>query len=273
MLSTTTQFAFGVLAALHAPHRPAAPPRARPAMAADDNFSPGDMELLASRIEGARTASMPEAARVLILDSMVPGQRLELQAPDVLVQTLKDFDGSPLVMFGRERSSVYTHGVEVRVARCDARPDGDSDVELVAGRYCELESLGEDEGSLWRGRDAKVRWLPLDTDEPDDQPSELLLQRSGQLEELVERWIDLVRKTRRERAPGQLDQVLKDLGPMPPRPNERALWVAGLINPLPALGVALEVRPAALMAKSTERRLAVAQMGIVDSIARLTSDL
>ena len=38
--------------------------------------------------------------------------------------------------------------------------------------------------------------------------------------------------------------VRASLGPMPPadEANERALWVAALINPLPALGVALEVR-------------------------------
>eukprot|EP00966_Prymnesium_polylepis_P257503 5948617-Prymnesium_polylepis.2 len=58
---------------------------------------------------------------------------------------------------------------------------------------------------------------------------------------------------------------------MPDDPDARALWVAGLINPLPALGVALEVRPAALMASTTDERLEVVEMGLRDSIKRLQS--
>ena len=62
-----------------------------------------------------------------------------------------------------------------------------------------------------------------------------------------------MRSTGRERSPGHLAGVLADLGPMPPaaRPRDRATWVAALINPLPALGVSLEIRPAVLCAAST----------------------
>ena len=49
------------------------------------------------------------------------------------------------------------------------------------------------------------------------------------------------------------------------------MWVAGLINPLPALGVALEVRPAVLMAETADLRVQVAEMGLRDSIQRLAS--
>lgn len=66
-------------------------------------------------------------------------------------------------------------------------------------------------------------------------------------------------------------QVLTDLGQIPPpeKPSARALWVAGLINPLPALGVALEIRPAVLTAASVQARLRAARLGLEDSIARL----
>ena len=57
--------------------------------------------------------------------------------------------------------------------------------------------------------------------------------------------------------------------PSSKQPSARALWVAALINPLPALGVALEVRPAALMAPTADLRLQVAEMGLRDSIERL----
>lgn len=87
----------------------------------------------------------------------------------------------------------------------------------------------------------------------------------------MDEWIELVRTTGRERSSGQIDQILSDLGDMPgtQEPNARCLWVAGLINPLPALGVALEIRPAALMAPDTKSRLQAIEMGLRDSISRL----
>ena len=52
-------------------------------------------------------------------------------------------------------------------------------------------------------------------------------------------------------------------------PGERALWVAALINPLPALGVALEIRPAVLSASTVSERLSIVTMGIRSSIGHL----
>jgi hypothetical protein len=58
---------------------------------------------------------------------------------------------------------------------------------------------------------------------------------------------------------------------MPPsgEPARVAAWVAALINPIPALGVAYEIRPALLMARDTQGMLRVARDGIVTSIERL----
>ena len=80
--------------------------------------------------------------------------------------------------------------------------------------------------------------LSLDATAPEEQATPALLERSESLEGLVVDWIKLVRQTGRERMPGQLEKVLSDLGPVPEagRVSARALWVAGLINPLPALG-------------------------------------
>ena len=75
----------------------------------------------------------------------------------------------------------------------------------------------------------------------------------------------------RERVPGQLELIASHLGPMPARASKarRAAWVAALINPIPALGVAYEIRPALLMARDTRGMLRVARDGIVTSIERL----
>ena len=71
---------------------------------------------------------------------------------------------------------------------------------------------------------------------------------------IVDRWIELARQN--ERHPNQIDKLLGQLGKIPPehKPSERAFWIGALINPLPALGVAMEVRPSLLMAKTAEER-------------------
>eukprot|EP00536_Pseudo-nitzschia_multiseries_P017913 jgi/Psemu1/264589/estExt_Genewise1Plus.C_19290002 len=83
---------------------------------------------------------------------------------------------------------------------------------------------------------------------------------------LVDRWIELARE--RERSAGQIDGILEDLGKIPPsdQPSERAFWIGALINPIPAMGVSLEIRPALLTARKAEQRVEVALNGIMRSI-------
>jgi len=83
---------------------------------------------------------------------------------------------------------------------------------------------------------------------------------------LVDRWIELAQE--RERSPGQIDGILNDLGKIPPadQPSERAFWIGALINPIPAMGVSLEIRPALLTARKAEQRVEVALNGIRRSI-------
>ena len=68
-----------------------------------------------------------------------------------------------------------------------------------------------------------------------------------------------------------LERVLVDIGPMPAatRPHSFALWAAALVNPLPPLGVAPEVRPAVLRAQGALARLEVVRRAFERSIANL----
>ncbi|KAL7437376.1 hypothetical protein ACHAXM_009093, partial [Skeletonema potamos] len=86
---------------------------------------------------------------------------------------------------------------------------------------------------------------------------------------LVDRWIELAKQN--ERHPGQIDALLKQLGEIPPEhePTERALWVGALINPLPSMGVAMEIRPALLVSKKAEERVQVALDGLLKSIRHM----
>ena len=225
-----------------------------------------NMDLLSQRIQQMAEVS---TVRMLILDAMVPGQQLACPVPPQLVETMRATDrwscsaltSLALTLHARRRGATADFG---------ERDDGDFEVVLQADRLCEIVELGEDEGSRWLGREAKVRWVSLDT--PDETMTDALLARSEELSVLVDEWEELVRNGGRERSPGQLDGVLRDLGPIPDAAAERARAVdRRVINPLPALGVALEVRPAALMAPTAEMRLQVVEMGLQDSIERLKS--
>lgn len=93
--------------------------------------------------------------------------------------------------------------------------------------------------------------------------------RAGEGMSLVDRWIELARENERE--PGQIDRLLQDLGTIPPpeAPSDRAFWVGALINPIPAMGVALEVRPALLTADTAMERVDLALDGIEKSIRHM----
>ena len=67
-----------------------------------------------------------------------------------------------------------------------------------------------------------------------------------------------------------LDAVQEELGPRPEKPTALALWVAALINPLPSLGIAPEIRAAVLQAPGAEQRLRIVERGVRRSIANLS---
>lgn len=237
----------------------------------DDGESSIDMNVLASRINDIVNAPKPSPCRLLELDAMVPGQRLALsEAPEALVNLFKQEDR--VVMAGRAPPlrPPLSHGVECRMEDLVEEPGAPPSMTLVAGDFVEISDIGPQGDSRWLGRAASAVAVPLGAEAPEEQPTDAMIERSKALEELVDEWMALVRNGR-ERQPGQLDGVLADMGPMPPAdlPSKRALWVAGLINPLPALGVALEIRPACLTAETADLRLQVAEMGIQDSIERL----
>jgi len=176
-------------------------------------------------------------------------------------------------------------GTEVELVSALDDGRGRVDVEIVGRRRFSLV------GEPWMEDDkyfmCKVEWVEGEEEEETDGAAkdvndkisgivdtadrEANIEMAKELEPLVEQWKKLVVDGGKERQPDQISLVLQHLGPMPPakRPRERALWVAALINPLPALGVAMEIRPATLAAPSTAEALAVVLAGIKGSIGHL----
>jgi hypothetical protein len=123
-----------------------------------------DLDALSARISEIESKPEPEVVRVLIQESMVPGQRLALEcddywAPAGLIQTIDIWENmmnQSIVMVGHDSGEVNSHGVEVTLERNSdwvvntLRADGSAMIELVAGRYAEVVHIGEDEGNYLR---------------------------------------------------------------------------------------------------------------------------
>ena len=186
------------------------------------------------------------------------------------------------------------HAALARGCEVAASVDGDDVLLTATGRLCEIVEEGADEGSRWAGRAGTVEWLGSLGDDDyrlsnedtyalakakehgsslgKEENPERLARLGVRLGDLAEEWATLVRATNRERVPGQLDAIQASLGAMPEALNARAVHIAALVNPLPALGVALEIRPAVLTARTTSRRLSMAEDGLrgFDSAAAAT---
>jgi len=248
----------------------------------DINYNNLDMTSLQNRIN-----EMKEDDTILplvLLDCMLPRQVLTLPSENVdpiLLELVKkliiDKEKPYLGMVGlaRLRTGQAVHmkyGVEVEITL-----DDNTDVmTFKAGRRIRIEEINNSQQGEWT--EAKVQFLVSEEEEdaevttPDnDYLSVARAVRKGrELNELVPRWIDLAKQN--ERQANQITTLLKDLeGPIPPceEPSERAFWVGALINPLPGMGVALEIRPSLLSAKTSEERIDIAVEGIKGSIGHM----
>ena len=279
---------------------------------------PPDYSVLSKRL--AQLQTQESQVSCLLLDSMLPRQRVEIQFAPPVSTVLREIQRNPsertLIVLGmdRKRGEILRRGVEVRIESMSPyrashgyfsshsltpmRGFTAFDTLLVGGRRCELVSescawrvlssrtdprapLSPPPPRAWRRPpsepcfEARVRWLAECTEpgsEEDPEPCDCLaIEQAEALEPLVAEWTSLVREGQRERAPGQLQRILNDLGPMPEADlaDERAFWTAALINPLPALGVASEVRPAVLCADAAGPRVEMVRAALAESIEKL----
>jgi hypothetical protein len=252
----------------------------------DDDF----MAALRNRVKQVedRETKLP----LVVLDSMLPRQVLKIQVKnELLVELVKECLSKEVPFFGMlglARLSTgeevhLKHGVEVKIAGKPEFLDDSMKVELKAGRRFTIEGEVDNAGKGWT--EARVRFLDSEVQEEKEVKGEdrlsvaRAIRRATEFtspnmnmpdqQSLVKRWIELA--TENEREPGQISRLVQQLGDIPPpeEPSERALWIGALINPIPAMGVALEVRPQLLIAKKAEDRVQVALDGILKSIKHM----
>mmetsp|Transcript_5537 Transcript_5537/g.7085 ORF Transcript_5537/g.7085 Transcript_5537/m.7085 type:complete len:341 (+) Transcript_5537:203-1225(+) len=265
----------------------------------DDLFA----SLLQSRIN--QVSDQETKLPLVVLDSMLPRQILKLEIKNKLLLELLNHrlkrETPTLGMIGtaRLRSGEVVNlntGVEVEINVKNKMDDDDNDnkysglntVEFVAGRRFNIEGgLETTEGGWTEGR---VKFLDSKAEEENELRANIgfvdpvvpfakayslakqLTSPNANLPEnvsLIQRWIELAKE--REHQEGQIEKLLLDLGDRPKEdePSELAFWVGALINPLPAMGVSMEVRPALLTAKSAGERVEIVLVAILRSIKHM----
>lgn len=274
-------------------------PRAEPDDAENDITS-ADYRVLQKRMGEirAREASL-DIIPIVVLDSTVPKQRLpltfesgnarrNLNAGTWLGEDIEL--GQRFGMLGQAPSNgqILPNGVLCEVTRLMLRPSGETLVELTATRRFKIYGQPfEDEKNDMRPS-ARVIWIDdssgagqqmvaedAEVDNASTNPREFTAEArevAREIPRLVEEWLALVISRRRERQPDQLKLIQSHIGPMPDalnQPAELACWVAALINPIPALGVAYEIRPAILLAPTVSDMIGIASKGLLLSIEKL----
>ena len=228
----------------------------------------------------ARQLELP----IVVLDATLPNQRLAISTSDQAFREMIEYCGVKAVeeagdeqfddtrhgRFGivgvdRQTGNAFPFGVEAIILKASVASETCS-VELKGGRRFTVDETQE-EAPAGAVQPRKVTLAP-DLDDDDEAAAIAAAER---LPALVEQWEKLVVDGGHERQPDHLGLVRGHLGPMPEpdRPTELALWVGAYVNPLPALGVALEIRPLLLRASTAKERVDAAVAGIASSIAHL----
>lgn len=204
---------------------------------------------------------------LFVLDPMLPLQRLHLNVFEprycALVR-LSLASGRRFGMVGFDRNmSHLQHGVEVVIEDCMQSPNGHFQVRIVGTRVFRiLQASQHADGYILATVDfPNVEAASLETDGND------LNEEVDQMIRKLNDWQEMVRAER----PQQMESILRDLGPRPAttQVGAFALWAAALLNPLPPLGLAPELRAQVLQADTAVARLRAVRRGLDTSLEHL----
>jgi len=230
-------------------------------------------EEYASRAAAEKAAAEPETEGsasdgheelpLFVLESILPLQRLHLNVFEPRYRALVRValqSGRRFGLVGFDASGSHLkHGVEAVIEVCEQTHDGRFQLQIVASRpFTILEASLHESGYLL----ATVRFPSAEK-----VPASEEVETAESLLPDLEEWQGFVRAER----PHQLEGILRQLGPRPPctQPGAMALWAAALLNPLPPLGVAPELRADVLAAETVAARLQVVKRGLKASLEHL----
>lgn len=205
---------------------------------------------------------------IMILDAMLPGQKLEFGVKDARFRELANYlqeSGDQLGMIGVDPATrqPLNHGVTVTIDRLLM----ESNMVTIAleGRErfeVEREPWLDDTKSYYLA-DVEIIENRSEADLPPDQQEEAQALHN-EIPELIAEWLKWLYKT--GKATPESMKVRMPAEEMPDEIGARAVWTAGFINPLPPLGVCLEIRPSMLVCRTDLERVRLAHASLKASI-------
>jgi len=236
----------------------------------------------------SRHCTMP----IMILDAMLPKQKLSFKSYDPKFRDLIEYclerqeqqddddrDGSNdrhqmgVLGFNPYTGKPLCRGVTVSFDDDDVEVDDASGaVQITATGEKRMEVQGEP----WLDPTTESFYV-ADVEIIDGRPEEPMTEEqkeeaerlSKALPTLLSEWTRWVIKSKATDEIG-LTARMASLGPIPEDVTDRALWTAAVVNPLPALGVCLEIRPAMLSCSNDLDRMILACQAVQSSIDHLS---
>eukprot|EP01061_Rhynchopus_euleeides_P032600 TRINITY_DN5422_c0_g1_i1.p1 TRINITY_DN5422_c0_g1~~TRINITY_DN5422_c0_g1_i1.p1 ORF type:complete len:383 (+),score=122.72 TRINITY_DN5422_c0_g1_i1:94-1149(+) len=217
-----------------------------------------------------------EVLPIFVLDTVLPLQHMRLYIYEpryklMLQRALASGGKARFGMVGHDPATgtQLSQGTELVVTEC-LRRNGCYFVETVAKRIFTMkEKWMKDEylcaTVVWEEADGPQAEGGAPAAEPRSRLSEAAFM------EKVATWEQLVVEGGWQSS-SQLSETRMHLGKLPASDNDQALWLGALLNPLPAIGVASEIRPALLAASTTGERYAMALAELEVSTARLVKE-
>jgi hypothetical protein len=222
----------------------------------------------------SRSLQMP----IMILDSMLPLQTLTFQSADpkfnrLVSYCLEEAPGSEMGMLGMNphNGQPLAFGVTLKVSAENIQIGTDSiTMTVTADRRMEVQ--GEpwlDESESFYLADIEIIEGREESMSEDHRKEAERLSKT--IPESVKQWVQCVINSEATDAAGMKSRM-DDLGVMPDEDDmtKRALWTAALINPLPALGVCLEIRPAMLSCGNDYDRMVLVCQALQSSMDHLS---
>jgi ATP-dependent protease La (LON) substrate-binding domain len=270
----------------------------------DTNYDDPFMASLKLRVEQVtdRATKLP----IIILDSILPRQILNITVPSdaLLLQLIKTQITNETPYFGmlglirnRNRKSIgeqelqkqqlllpLSTGVQVDIVgkpKMIFENDGTTSIQILLRGTMKRFKINKEVITTKDGwMEARVTYMNCIDDETeciisttkDQYQLARAMSKARILPNLINEWIVLARH--HERHPYQIDTILNDIGTIPTceEPTNLSFWIGALINPLPALGVAYEIRPSLLLAETAEERVDIVIEGIQKSIRHMQGE-
>lgn len=245
----------------------------------DDSF----MKSLQNRI--AKSNQIPLVFR----DTLLPRQVLQMTVKrgvvlDLVKSRLQEespYFGMVGIQQQNEGGRYLARGVQVEIIGYEMNQwKTGLRLTLKAGKRFVIKDLVDNDNESWR--EGRVEFLDSgeqEAEERDLKSKALAMEQAKQFSDpdsstnesksLVDMWLDLART--KEQYEGQIDQLLSELGEMPDwkEPSECAFWVGALINPTPAIGLAVDIRQKLVLADTAQERTQIALDAIRNSIERM----